>query len=74
MKRPNIKNIQHVVEWLESIDICLYGQNMDVECGFLYPSQMDYSWEDAIKRYNHVKNDTLEDIDEAMQRYQLGGS
>lgn len=69
MTRPNTKTIKNVVEWLESVDVYLYGQCMDVECGFLYPSQMDYSWEDAIKRYDHIRNDTLEDIDEAMQRY-----
>jgi hypothetical protein len=59
VRRPTRKQIERVVNWLESIQVSLYGGNMDTETGQEYPSCMDYDVDDCIKRHDHIKKDTL---------------
>ena len=61
MRRPKEQTIENVVFWLESIGIGLYGPHMNTETGEELGSMMDYDTEEAIKRYEHIKNNTIFD-------------
>lgn len=58
-RRPSTKTLKSVFEWLDEQGLSVYGMHMDVDSGQEYGSCMDYEVEDTVKRYNHIKNDTL---------------
>lgn len=59
MSRPQKRTIKKVIDFLDELGLSVYGQNMDVDSGQEFPSLRYYDLEDIIKRYNHIKNDTL---------------
>jgi hypothetical protein len=61
--RPQNKTIRSVVEYLESIGLSVYGQNVDLSesFGILYPSCKDYTAEDIILYRKHYETGNLVD-------------
>jgi hypothetical protein len=62
-RAPNKATIKKVFEWLAEQGLDVYGPTMDTD-GCEYPSQMDYTFEEAINRANHIKNGTLIDMED----------
>lgn len=59
MRRPTRKTIETVLAHLQSLDLSVYGPNMDVDTGEELEALMDYTADDIIKRRKHIEKDTL---------------
>lgn len=57
--RPSPKTMVRVIEYLNSIDLHVYGPNCDLRTGEVYPSLRDYSGMDAVKYRKLFEKDEL---------------
>lgn len=64
MRRPRSQTIRDVINYLESIDLAIYGPCVHLDSGLIYPSQMDYDADDVIKYRNLYEKDQLEYIND----------
>jgi len=62
MARPQNKTLINTIDYLASIGLHLYGNNVDLKTGQTYPSLRDYDSSAAVEYRKMLENDEINEV------------